>query len=218
LHASHAAVQAEPQHTASAQKPLAHCAVRPHDCPAASFGTHEVPSQNAPAAQAASRVQPVGQPAVVPSHRYGAHEGAPALEAAAGAQVPVAPHVSQAPAQAVEQQTPSAQKPLAHWFGAAQAAAMDFFGTHAAPSQYEVATHCESSAHEPGQSAAPPQTYGAHAGAPAPPSGTGWQVPRLPAWSHRSHPPSQVLSQQTPSSQWRLAHSPALRQPKPSAR
>ena len=160
-HASHAAAHAVPQHTPSTQKPLPHCAARPQTPPAANLGTQEVPLQKWVAAQALSAEQPVGQLAVAPSQRYGAHEGAPTLSGAAGLQVPTRParsQTSQAPAQGTSQQTPSAQDPLAHWFAPAQAAPAPFFGTHALPSQYEVATHRVSSAHDEGHPAAPPQT------------------------------------------------------------
>ncbi len=48
---------------------------------------------------------------------------------------PPALQVSQVPSQAVSQQTPSAQWPLAHWLPAAQANPSGSFPTHDPPSQ-----------------------------------------------------------------------------------
>jgi hypothetical protein len=59
----------------------------------------------------------VGHAVVVPSQTYGVHDGAPALVAAAIAQLPVV-HVAQAPRHAVLQHVPLTQLPLLHWSAA----------------------------------------------------------------------------------------------------
>jgi hypothetical protein len=58
-------------------------------------------------------LQLVGHVLSMPSQTYGAHDGLPALVAAAIPQFPVT-HVAQAPAHAVLQQIPLTQLPLPH--------------------------------------------------------------------------------------------------------
>jgi hypothetical protein len=80
-------------------------------------------------------VHEVGQAALVPTQRYGAQLGLPAP--AISVQVPSAVEpsafvqASQAPVQAVPQQTPSAQKPDVHWSFAVHAPARVLFATQA---------------------------------------------------------------------------------------
>jgi hypothetical protein len=69
-----------------------------------------------PVAHCASLVQAEGQE-VPPPHTYAPHEGLPALPSGKAVQVPTLPgraQESQAPPQAVLQQTPSTHWPLAH--------------------------------------------------------------------------------------------------------
>jgi hypothetical protein len=71
--------------------------------------------------------------------------------------VSAAEHAWHAPVHAVSQQSPSAQKPLAHWSVALHAVPLVPFGTHALPEQKEPATHAVSFAHDVRQ-ALEPQT------------------------------------------------------------
>jgi hypothetical protein len=67
-----------------------------------------------------------------------AHSLAGSVPAGTGEQVPTLPamlQASQAPMQALSQQTPSAQIPLEHSPGAVQSAPIDFFGMHVVPTQ-----------------------------------------------------------------------------------
>jgi hypothetical protein len=107
-------------------------------------------------------------------------------------QVPgVAEQLEQTPVQADSQQTPSAQKPVAHSSGAAQGCP-GFFAHTPAPSQVIAP------AQESGSSA--PETF-AH----------------TPVWAEQAWQlPLQAASQQTPSAQKPEAHSPPAAQPWPS--
>jgi hypothetical protein len=70
-----------------------------------------------------SAVQLVGHEADEPLQTYAPHEGLPGLPVATGVHVPTLPvrlQASQAPLQAVLQQTPSTQLPLAHWLAEVQ--------------------------------------------------------------------------------------------------
>jgi hypothetical protein len=95
-------------------------------------------------------------PQAEPSEAHGARPacGAPVT----GVQVPAAPATSQAshwPAQAALQHTPSAQKPLAHWFAAAHAVPGPPFGAQTPPEHHEPAAQSPSPAQSPRQAVAP---------------------------------------------------------------
>jgi hypothetical protein len=82
----------------------------------------------------ASALQVEGQAALDPLHRYGEQEGEePPPPLATVVQVPLAEapsaveQASQPPAQALSQQKPSTQLPVAHWLLAVQAVPWDFF-------------------------------------------------------------------------------------------
>jgi hypothetical protein len=125
LQASHAPpLQVVLQHTPSTQLPLPHSLAAPQVSPLAFTSVQAPALQKWPAVHWESVEQVVGQEAP-PPHTNGAQEGAPTPPAATAVQVPSRPgwlQVSQAPAQAVSQQTPSAHEPLPHWLPASQAA------------------------------------------------------------------------------------------------
>ena len=76
------------------------------------------------------------------------------------AQVPTEPersHASQAPPQAVSQQTPSTQLPEVHSLAVAQALPFASFGTQLLAEQYEVAMHFASTVQVAGQLTAAPE-------------------------------------------------------------
>ena len=102
------------------------------------------------------------QLAAVPSQRYGLHDGAPALPAPMTLQVPTFPmrlQASQAPSQAVLQQTPSTQLPDEHWLFAEQMAPLAYFAVQERFWQKCVEMQFASAVHEVGQSfELPPQT------------------------------------------------------------
>jgi hypothetical protein len=165
-------------------------------------------------------VQLVGQVDDVPSHRYGEQTGDPGSPAATTVHVPSLPvrlHASQAPAHAVSQQSPSTQFPLRHCSVARQAAPAASLGTHVPLLQYEVAGQVALVVQGTGQSAlSPSQVSGAHEGLPALPEGITAQVPTELVRLQASQDLSQLLSQQTPSTQWLSAHSSACAQSVPS--
>ena len=68
LHASHAPLQPEPQHTLSAQKPDAHCVVRAQLAPFESATVQMPPLQKNPVEQSPSITHRDGQVALAPSH------------------------------------------------------------------------------------------------------------------------------------------------------
>jgi hypothetical protein len=91
-----------------------------------------------PDAHCASAVQLVGHVAAAPLHRYGVHDGLPALPAVAFVHVPSDPatlHASHAFPHALLQQYPSTQFPLVHWPAAVQVLPFAFFATQLVPLQ-----------------------------------------------------------------------------------
>ncbi len=139
------------------------------------------PEQLQPDAQSDGTAQLLAQELLVPSHKYGAHDGLPAAPASARLQMPSFPatsHASHAAPQAALQQYPSAQMPLTHWLAVAQATSLSRFTTQVVPWQKSPAMQSESSLHVPGQvAAAPLQTNGAQLGAPGAPGVSSVQVP-----------------------------------------
>ena len=128
------------QQTPSAHEPEAHCEAAVHADPCASLGLH-VPvatSQKSAAMHPASLAQLVGQVRAVPLHTKGLHAPPePVSPAGAERQLPTQPGTSQrsqAPAaQAVVQQTPSAQKPEEHSSVRAQVAPLACLALHTLP-------------------------------------------------------------------------------------
>src|SRR3989304_486339 len=143
-------VQAASQQTVSRQKPERPGRPRPQVAPLSRVDTHSPPAQKVPLAQSSSRLQTVGQ-AAPPSHREdpqppppaprggpaptaGEPAGPPAEPAATGVQVPgTALHASQPPAQAMSQQKPSTQLPVAHWVARVHEAPLASWATHCPP-------------------------------------------------------------------------------------
>jgi hypothetical protein len=99
-----------------------------------------------------SQAPPQADPSEAQAAR--APRGAPGT----GVQVPTDPATSQAshcPVQAALQQTPSAQKPLAHCVPAAQAAPSAPFGAQTPPEHHWPAAQSPSAAQSPRQAVAP---------------------------------------------------------------
>jgi hypothetical protein len=117
---------------------------------------------------------------------------APCGAPTAGAQVPNEPATSQAshwPSQAASQQTPSTQKPLAHWPGAPQAPPFGCFGTQTPPE------HQFPGAQEPPAEQAPAQTDPLQAYAPQSWVWAGGQLPAPVQLAARvATPPEQEAS------------------------
>jgi hypothetical protein len=135
-HSSHFPAQGVSQQKLSTQLPEVHWFAPVQAVPFCCLGTQAPPEQYEEGEHWASTVQAPGQPAFVPSQAYGIQEGFPAAPRAAILQVPgVVAHSSHAPAHAVLQQKPSAQKPDVHSLFAPQAAASAFFGWQFVPSQ-----------------------------------------------------------------------------------
>jgi hypothetical protein len=221
LQASQAPPQAALQQTPSTQLPLVHALPAAQEAPLPCLGTQAPFSQNCPEAQAKSLAQVVGHAAEAPLHTYGAQAGVPALPEGVAVHVPTLPgrlQASQAPAQAVSQQTPSTQLPNSHSLLPPQVALGAFFSSHCPlPLQKWPSAHWASLEQPPGQDAeTPSHTAGAQEGLPASPAATGRQRPSLPAWLQASHGPPQAPSQHTPSTQWLLAHSSARVQALPT--
>ncbi len=139
LQASQAPPQAVSQQTPSAQKFELHSPAAPQLTPLAFFAAHQVPLHQVPDGHPLA--QGIGQSASVPLHTTAPPQaGLPGSPEGAGPQVPAwAPSQrSQEPAQALLQQTPSAQKPLRHWAPAAQVAPFPLSGVQV-PSQKKPA-------------------------------------------------------------------------------
>lgn len=131
-HRSHAPVHAVSQHTPSEQLPEEHTPASPplQLCPLLSLPPHVPLMHWTPETHCVPASQLWGHEAAVPLQRYGAHDGRlPASPAPMVVQVPVA-QLSQPSPHAVLQQTPSAQKPEAHWLGPEHCSAFAFFGAH----------------------------------------------------------------------------------------
>jgi len=145
----------------------------------------------AEAPHCASALQPEGQLAEAPPHRYGAQGGLPAAPAPKSLQTPTEPerlHASQAPEQAVSQQVPSAQLPLTHSGAARQALPLAFLARQVPPLHQKPVAQPAPVVHPVLQAgAAPSHLNGEHDGAPAPPAGTRLQVPTLPARLQERH-------------------------------
>jgi hypothetical protein len=95
-------------------------------------------------------------PQAVASEAQGAR--APCGAPATGLQVPTAPATSQAshcPPQAASQQTPSTQKPLAHWDAAPQAVPPGSLGVQTPAEHQCPAAHWSSAVQAPAQAAGP---------------------------------------------------------------
>ena len=165
-------------------------------------------------------LQPPGQEPEVPEQTRGAQLGLPLEPAGALEQVPSLPvrlQASQAPSQPLLQQAPSSQLTLTHSFEATQPTPRTFFGTQAVPLQYWPATHWASKVQLEGQAGpAPEQRYGVQAGTPAEPLGMLVHVPVVPPRLQALQPPTQVVLQQTPSTQKPEAQSAATEQEVPS--
>jgi hypothetical protein len=143
------------------------------------------------------------------------------VPAVTGLQEPALPgrsHASQAPPQAVSQQTPSTHWPLPHWFSALHAWPGVFFASQVPEALQKLpSAHCASEVHPAGQAVPVPlHTYGPQEGAPALPGATGEQLPPLPGTLQASHAPSQAVLQHTPSTQWLLAHCSAREHASPA--
>ena len=112
-----------------------HCAPRAQTEPEPCSGTQLVPLQKLPAAHCASALQLFGQVAEPATHRYGAQVGLPGRPPGV-VQVPgCALHTSQVPPQALEQHTPSAQKPLEHSTAVEQPTPLACLAVQVAPLQ-----------------------------------------------------------------------------------
>jgi hypothetical protein len=87
-----------------------------------------------------------------------AHAGRPTGAPTTGVQAPARParlHASHWPPQAPSQQTPSTQKPVAHWLAAVQAAPGAALGTHAPAEHQAVPAQSRSEPHVALQAVAP---------------------------------------------------------------
>ncbi len=199
------------QQTLSAQNPDAHWVPNPHAAPSTCAALQTPWLQYCPVTQSVSAAQLVAQVALDPEHTYGAHEGEPALPLLLIAHVPstLAPaateHASQAPEQAVLQQTPSTQDPDWHWLRAEHFAPSAARVTHwpATVSQYRLEAHWASVRQVAGhETDDPSHANGAQLGDPAPT--TDMQAPSLKApcaTEHASQAPLQAELQHTPSAQ-----------------
>ena len=147
--ASHAPPHVVSQHTPSTQLPVTHSAqvpavlqslVRLHAAPCVFFAAQVPPdAQYVPLGQPLSLKQDAGQLALEPSHTTAPeHTGEPDSPGFVTPHTPLempdslsaAEHASHAPAQAVLQQKPSAQNPVAHWLDAVHADETTSFATH----------------------------------------------------------------------------------------
>ena len=134
-----------------------------------------------------------------------------------GVQVPTLPatsHASHSPLQALPQQTPSTQKPLAHAPPEPQACPAVSVPWQVPPVQKAPLAQSLDVVHAAGQVAdVPAQTYGEQVGAPAYPCGAVVHVPSAGApraLEQTSHEPEHARLQQTPSVQLPDAHSRQL--------
>jgi hypothetical protein len=137
LHARQVPVQALVQQTPSTQVPLRHSLEAAQVRPASFFGRQRPDSQRFPALQSTSAAQ-VALHAPRPSQVLRPHSPAESVPAAVGVHPPTSPgtlQATQAPSQALLQQTPSTQKPLAQSVFTAQVRPLPFGPAHAPPEQ-----------------------------------------------------------------------------------
>jgi hypothetical protein len=145
-------------------------------------------------------VQAVKQAPVASSHRYGPHW---LSGIAVDWQVPTLPTTSQAssgPVHAVSQQTPCAQKPLAHSEAALQVSPLLSSGAHAFAEQKKPVAHSLPVLHEAKQVPVSLHTYPPHSGSGVP-AASGEQVPTVPGKPQAWQAPVHAALQQTPSAQ-----------------
>ena len=152
-------------------------------------------------------MQEEGQPTLLPSHAK-VPQAAPAGR---GEQVPTFPgrsQASQAPAQAVSQQNPSAQRPVWQSPSAVQELPRARVGAQVPPMHEAPVAQAALLAQVVGHCAEVPlQSWLPQLGLPALPAGSSVQVPTLPTSPHASQGPLQVASQQAPSTQKPVRHS-----------
>lgn len=156
------------------------------------------------AAEVPSQRSSTSQPLATGRHTW----LAPSKVQVPSAEAPAATlHASHAPAQAVSQHTPSAQKFDRHCTAALQLAPAAFFAAQYMP-LHHVASG-QPAPHRIGQSVSVPlhTTLPPHAGEPGSFAGDGRQVPTLLARLQRSQLPVHAWSQHTPSAQKPDSHS-----------
>jgi hypothetical protein len=192
------APQAESQQTPSAQNPEAHSIADGQGSPRGRCAWQcLLASQKKPWPQTASVSQVIGQAESTPSQSTPPGQlGAPVVPAGTTVQLPAGlaglAQLSHAPLHAESQQTPSAQKPVAH-------------SPEAAQGKPTASRHAEAAL----QILSPEQVSVSTA------SATGRQVPGVTEQERQGA--SQADSQQTPSAQKPAAHSPGAAQGCPSA-
>ena len=193
-HTSHGRLHADSQHTPSTQYPDAHSLPLAHAAPLTCCATHTPPVQNACPAHSRLVAQSVGQLAPSPRHRYGAHDGSP--DPTTAVQLPAgASQASHGPAQAVSQQYPSTQYPVAHWASRVHTAPFGSAAAHSPALQKYPAPHCPSTMQLVGHvPLLPLHTYGSQLGAPLALAASLVQLPGT--CPHSSHAPLHAVLQQ----------------------
>jgi len=197
---------------------LLHSSAAVHAVPSSKRATQLPAWQWCRASQSLLEAQVDGQSGEAPVHRKGEQAGLPDEPAATSAQVPgaAAPlQASQAPSQAVAQQTRSAQCPLAHSASRVHGAPSGFVLKQALPTQLAPGWHCSSPLQLVRQVPLAPQTKLPQRGSGAP-AAAATQVPGL-ASAQLWQGSVQAASQHTPLAQKPERQAAAASQASPSA-